>query len=234
MSSILLVLTAATHWTLNDGSLHPTGFWAEEFVAAHREFATVGANVAIATPGGSVPVADELSLSPEMNGGDLSKIADLRAYLAESQASLAAPLVLEDVDPAAYDAIFLPGGHGPMEDLARSEAVGRLLIAMLDAPKTVVGSVCHGPASFVAARRPDGAWAFEGRHITAFTDEEEAQAGFAPKAPWLLEARLRELGAKVDVGPAWASHVVVDGNLVTGQNPGSTTDAAKQLLLLLP
>jgi putative intracellular protease/amidase len=233
MSSILLVLTAATHWTLNDGSRHPTGFWAEEFVAAHREFAKAGATVAIATPGGSIPVADELSLSPQMNGGDLAKLADLRAYLAENRPALTTPLVLEDVDPSAYDAIFLPGGHGPMEDLARNEAVGQLLIAMLDGPATVVGTVCHGPASFIAARRPDGAWAFEGRHMTAFADEEETQAGLASKAPWLLETRLRELGAKVDAGPAWASHVVVDGNLVTGQNPGSTTDTAKQLLQLL-
>jgi putative intracellular protease/amidase len=233
MTSILIVLTGARTWTLNDGSAHPTGFWAEEFIAGHREFVAAGASVTIATPGGVVPLADELSLTPEMNGGDQAKIARMRSYLAQAQPLLEAAVAVEQVDPSAFDAIFVPGGHGPMEDLAVNESVGRLLVTFLDDPTKVVGSVCHGPASFLAATRANGSWAFEGRHITAFTDDEELQAGFAAKAPWLLETRLRELGAKVDAGPAWGSHVIVDGNLVTGQNPGSSTDAAKQLLLLV-
>ncbi len=146
------------------------------------------------------------------------------------QDALAAAIRLEDVDPLAYDAVFIPGGHGPMQDLAVNPDVARVLDALLDTPNKVVASVCHGPASFLAARRPDGSPLFAGRTLTAFTDEEETQAGFAPKAPWLLENRLRADGAHFDAGPAWAPHVVVDGNLITGQNPASAEAAANAVL----
>jgi putative intracellular protease/amidase len=233
MSSILVVLTGARHWTLRDGTEHPTGFWAEEFVESHRAFTAAGVAVTLATPRGVRPVVDELSLSSAMNGGDDAKVAEFRSYLAAVDGLLSSPRALQDLDPADYDAVFIPGGHGPMQDLAEDKEVGRLLVTMLDAPGKVVGSVCHGPASFLAARRDSGEWAFKGMKLTSFTNEEETQAGFASKAPWLLEDRLRDAGARFNAGQSWASHVVVEANLVTGQNPGSTVDAAAQVLRLL-
>jgi putative intracellular protease/amidase len=200
MSSLLMVLTGARTWTLKDGTAHPTGFWAEEFVVPHRMFTGAGLDVTITTLGGVTPVADELSLSLAMNGEDADKVADLRTYLAQVQGLLAAAMPLEEVDPASFDAVFIPGGHGPMQDLATSPPVAEVLATLLDDPTKVVASVCHGPASFLSAQRPDGTSLFESRQLTAFTDEEETQAGFAGKAPWLLEDRLRATGAKFEAG----------------------------------
>jgi putative intracellular protease/amidase len=229
MTNTLIVLTGTRIWTLNDGTEHPTGFWAEEFVAPHRAFTEAGHTITIATPGGVTPVADELSLAPAMNNNDEAAIAELRAYLAKTQEVLAAAVPLADVDPASYDVVFIPGGHGPMEDLAVDPDVARILEGTLDAPGKILASVCHGPASFVSATR-DGKWLFEGRTITAFLDDEESQAGFAERAPWLLEPRLTQQGAKFVAGPAWAPHVIVDGNLITGQNPASAEPAAQAVL----
>ena len=103
---------------------------------------------------------------------------------------------------------------------------------MLDAGK-VVSSVCHGPAGLLPAKRADGSWLFAGRRLTAFTDAEEQQAGLADQAPWLLESRLREAGAAFSSGEAWAPFVVVDDNLVTGQNPASSAEAAQKVVELL-
>jgi putative intracellular protease/amidase len=94
----------------------------------------------------------------------------------------------------------------------------------------VVTAVCHGPAGLLPANRQDGSWLFQGRRMTAFTDEEERLAGLAPRAPWLLESRLRERGAVFQAGPPWQSHVVVDGNLITGQNPASSQAATDRTL----
>jgi putative intracellular protease/amidase len=229
MTDTLIVLTGAPTWTLRDGTAHPTGFWVEEFADPHRIFTEAGHRITIATPGGVTPVGDELSLAPAMNGGDETLVADLRAYVQAAQEVLAAAVPLSSIDPADYDVVFIPGGHGPMEDLATDPDVARILEATLDDPGKVVASLCHGPASFVSATR-DGRWLFEGRRLTAFLDDEETQAGFADKAPWLLETRLRQQGAKFESAPSWQSHVVVDGNLVTGQNPASAAAAARAVL----
>jgi putative intracellular protease/amidase len=229
MTNTLLVLTGTQVWHLNDGTAHPTGFWAEEFVAPHRVFSEAGHTITIATPGGVTPVADELSLAPAMNNNDEGAIAELRAYLDKSQEALAAAVPLADIDPADYDVVFVPGGHGPMEDLATDADVARILEAVLDAPGKILASVCHGPASFVTATR-NGEWLFAGRNLTAFLDEEERQAGFAERAPWLLESRLAQQGAQFSAGPVWQPHLVTDGNLITGQNPASAEPAAHAVL----
>lgn len=229
MKKVLMVLTGATFWEFKDGTKHPTGFWAEEFVVPDRMFREAGLEVTIATPGAVTPVADEFSLVPETNNNDNAKVEEFRAYLAGSKENLAAAVALEEVDPSEYDIVFVPGGHGPMQDLATNTDIKRIFEATLDDPTKVVASLCHGPASFSTATR-DGQWLFKGRRLTAFLDEEETQVGFADKAPWLLESRLREYGAIFESGPAWGSYVVVDGNLVTGQNPASAEEAAKAVL----
>lgn len=225
MSSVLVVLSGARVWSLKDGTQHPTGFWADEFVAPYRLLLEAGHDVTIATPGARVPVVDQASL-----GDDLGP--ELRAYL-EKVDELESPARLEDVDPAAYDAVFIPGGHGPMQDLAVNPDIARILAAMLPDTGKVVASLCHGPAAFLAAGDADGNWLFKGRKLTAFTDDEEKQAGLADNAPWLLEDRLRAGGANFESGTAWASHVVVDGNLITAQNPASAEAAGQALLSLL-
>ena len=226
MPSLLLVLTGVDHWTLSDGTEHPTGFWAEELVAPMRVFRDAGVDVTIATPGGVRPTVDEASLSAEAAGGD-EQAAGLRDQLDAMADQLASPEVLEDVSAADYDGVFVPGGHGPMEDLAESEDLGRLLVTMLDDDK-VIASVCHGPAGLLSATRADGTWAFAGRRLAGFTNEEETQAGLADNAPWLLEDRMREAGGDMESGPAWSAYAVVDGNVVTGQNPASSVDVAQK------
>ncbi|MCX9191058.1 type 1 glutamine amidotransferase domain-containing protein [Carbonactinospora thermoautotrophica] len=232
MSTVLMVVSASNYWTLADGTRHPSGYWTEELVVPHRAFREGGLNVVVATPEGIAPTADPASLTPEMNGGDEAKVAEMRAYLDKISAELAKPARLEDVDPAAVDALFIPGGHGPMEDLARSEALGALLVRLLDDGK-LVSAVCHGPAGLLSARREDGTWAFNGYRVTAFTNVEEGQVGFADKASWLLEDRLRSEGGVFEAGEPWQPYVVVDRTVVTGQNPASSEPLAAKVIDLL-
>jgi putative intracellular protease/amidase len=230
MAKILFVVTGADHWTLADGTRHPSGFWAEEVVAPYRAFTEAGHDIAVATPGGVVPTVDRASLAPEVNGG--KENADLIAAELASIAPLQRPLKLEEADLADYAAVFFPGGHGPMEDLAGNADSGKLLTAALDSGKPL-GVVCHGPAALLAAEREDGSWPFTGYRLTGFTNAEETQAGLADKAKWLLQDRLVGLGADFQEGEPWAPKVVVDRNLVTGQNPGSSAALAAEILKVL-
>ncbi|MBZ9935546.1 type 1 glutamine amidotransferase domain-containing protein [Mesorhizobium sp. BR1-1-16] len=229
MPNILMILTSATKWSQKNGVQKSTGFWGEEFVTPHQIFSEAGADITIATPGGRPSIVDGLSLSPEANNGDTAKVAEVTAYLDQHQDLLKSPKRIEDVDIADYDAVVVPGGHGPMQDLAVNEAVGRVLTAALADSSKVVGALCHGQASFLSAGDAES-WPFAGRKLTSFTDEEETMVGLAQNAPWLLEDRLRAGGAEFSSGGAWSSHVVVDGNLVTGQNPQSAHGTAKAIL----
>ncbi|MGB4777395.1 type 1 glutamine amidotransferase domain-containing protein [Microbacterium sp.] len=231
MSNVLMVVTAADALTLADGSSHPTGYWAEELVVAHRELAAVGHAITIATPGGRVPTVDPGSLSVEVVG-DVDKVEGFRTYLASIARSLSQPLALDAVDPADYEAIVLPGGHGPMADLAFDADLGAILTSA-DAAGTPIAPFCHGPAGLLSAVDPTGALVFAGRRLTAFTDEEELTGGLGENTPWLVAGTLRERGALVEDGPAWTSHVVRDRNLITGQNPQSSEAVARLLIEVL-
>ncbi|WP_225829965.1 type 1 glutamine amidotransferase domain-containing protein [Streptomyces sp. NK08204] len=227
MSKILFVMTGVDQWTLADGTQHPTGFWAEEAVAPYEAFRAAGYEIVVATPAGVVPTVDSSSLAPEVNGGQEN--ADRIAGVLASMAELRSPVKLEDVSLDDYAAVFYPGGHGPMEDLAVDAHSGRLLTLALDSG-TPLGVVCHASAALLAATRTDGTNAFEGYDVAAFTNAEESQAGFADKAKWLLQDRLTEAGVNVRAGEPWAPNVVVDRNLVTGQNPASSAPVAAELL----
>ncbi|MFD4261158.1 type 1 glutamine amidotransferase domain-containing protein [Streptomyces sp. NPDC058534] len=227
MSKILFVLTGADHWTLADGTRHPTGFWAEEAVAPYEAFTAAGHEVVVATPGGVVPPVDRASLAPEVNGGQEN--ADRIARALDGFTQLRHPVSLSDVRLQDYAAVFYPGGHGPMEDLAVDAGSGRLLTEALRAG-TPLGVVCHGPAALLAAVDADGANAFAGLKVTAFTNDEETQGGLAERASWLLEDRLGEAGIVVRAAEPWAPHLVADRNLVTGQNPASAAPLAEELL----
>ena len=223
MSNILCVVTGARSWTLADGTTVPTGYWAEELLAPYRLLTEAGHTIAFATPGGVTPVVDEVSLAPDANDG-----ADVRPDL-EAIEGLKSPMKLEDVELGDYAAVFYPGGHGPMEDLSEDATSGRLIADALEAG-TPVAIVCHGPAALLPARTADGTPVVAGRRLTGFSNEEERAGGKADKAKWLLEDRLRELGADVTTGPAWQPFTVVDGDLLTGQNPASSAELARKLL----
>ncbi|MEU1026435.1 type 1 glutamine amidotransferase domain-containing protein [Streptomyces sp. NPDC005900] len=227
MSKILFVVTGADHWTLADGSTHPTGFWAEEAVAPYQVFKAAGHEIVVATPGAVVPTVDQGSLAPEVNGGQegADKVAAALADFPELQR----PVELAAVDLAEYAAVFYPGGHGPMEDLAVDADSGKLLTLALEIGMPL-GVVCHAPAALLAATKADGTNPFAGYRLTGFTNAEERQAGFAERAKWLLQDRLVALGADFQEGEPWAPKVVVDRNLVTGQNPASSAPLAEELL----
>ena len=230
MARILMVLSGADHWTLADGTQRPAGYWAEEFVVPHERFRGAGHTVDVATPGGRQPTPDPVSFDPEIAGAGVAHYAD---YIDSAVGLLKNPLPLADVDTAVYDAVVVTGGHGPMEDLAFDQEMARVLLDA-DADSTILAAVCHGPAALLSVSGPDGSWPFAGRELTALTNEEERLFGTAAVAPWLLESRLRERGAHFKGGTPWEPHVVVDGRLITGQNPASSSALAGAVLDRLP
>ena len=230
MTNILIVLSAADKWTRADGSIYESGVWAQEFVDLDEAFLRAGFKVDLASPGGIVPTMDKRSLDPNTVG---DKVAErMRAYLAQNAGRIAKPLVLSEVKTADYDAIVVPGGHGPVEDLYKDPDMGRVLIEA-DRTGKVIAAVCHGPAALLAARDENGQWPFAGRKMTSLSNEEEIEFGTAENAPWLLADTLRKQGALFEQGPNWHAHVVKDGNLLTGQNPQSSTPLAEVVIAAL-
>lgn len=227
MATVLFVVTGARHWTLADGTRHPTGFWAEELVAPYEVFTAAGYDVAVATPGGVEPAVDAASLAPEAVGGE-EKAEALKLGL-EGLDALRSPLAVEDVDLSQYDAVFYPGGHGPMEDLSGDEASARLLAEALGSGKPLA-LVCHAPAALLATEGAEGGSPFAGYRVTGFTNAEEQQAGLADNAPWLLQDRVTALGCQFDEGEPWGENVVVDRTLYTGQNPASSAPLARRVV----
>lgn len=229
MTSVLFVLSAAHVWTLDDGTQHPTGFWAEEFLVPYELFTAQGWDVTIATPGGARPVVDQISLS--VKGGVLpGKAKEYQEQLAELAPLLDHPKVLADVDADSFDLVFYPGGHAPMEDLSHDAVSGAILAGRLESGRPLA-LLCHAPAAVLAAARPDGTNPFAGRRMTALSNVEEKTNPVSWKASWLLQDRLEEIG--VDYSKAllpFRPHVVVDGALYTGQNPQSSQDLAERLI----
>ena len=223
MSRILFVMSGADRWTRKDGTTIPAGFFAEEVSAPHALFLEAGHTVGFASPGGRPPTLDVVSLDPEVAGPSAPSAGE---YVESIAGEVYSPDKLEDVDVADWDAVVVPGGHAPCEDLYENEAMGRLLVAA-DREGKIVAAVCHGPAALLSAVDGEGKWVFEGRRLTCFTVEEEEQYGTADGAPWLMETRLRELGGVIESGEPYAPFVVRDGRFITGQNPASSTPMAE-------
>ena len=230
MAKILFIVSGATYWVLKDGTRYATGYWAEEFANPYKIVTDAGHEVVVATPNGVVPNVDMMSLRPEMAGGAQGAL-ELEAIIRSAEV-MRRPLKLSDVRLEDYDAVYLPGGHGPMADLAFDADVGRLLTAQL-ASGNPLFIVCHGPASMLATRI-HGVSPFKGYRVTGFTNEEEEAVGLAPRATWLLETDLKEkVGVNFSRGEIWKPYMVEDRNLVTGQNPASAAVLAKRLLEVL-
>jgi putative intracellular protease/amidase len=229
VSKILIVMSAASTWERTDGSLYPTGYWAEELAAPHEKFVEAGFTVDFASPGGVLQPLDQHSADPEIAGAD----CDRSVEHAERALREFGPLLkLSEVDIDDYVAVVLPGGHGPVVDLYQDPDLGRLLTEADTAGK-LIGAVCHGPAALLSAVDAEGKWLFAGREMTAFTDEEEQLFGTADGAPWLLAGRLRERGAKHSGGPAYQAFNIRDKNLFTGQNPASSGPMADAMITAL-
>jgi putative intracellular protease/amidase len=227
MAKILFIVSGATYWVLTDGTRYATGYWAEEFARPYQILTDAGHEVVVATPGGVTPNVDMMSLRPSMAGGEDGAL-ELEGIIRSAEV-MRRPLRLSDVRLEDYDAVYVPGGHGPMADLALDADVGRLLTAQLASGKPLA-IVCHGPSAMLATR-VHGESPFKGYQVTCFTNEEEEAVGLAPRAPWLLETALQEkVGVSFSRGPVWEPYKVEDRNLITGQNPQSAAVLANRLL----
>lgn len=222
---ILMVLTS--HDQLGDTG-KKTGFWLEEFAAPYYVLKDAGADITLASPRGGQPPLD-----PKSDEADAQTEAT-RRFKADpaAQAALASTMPLSDIDAAGYDAVFYPGGHGPLWDLAEDGNSIRLIEAFV-ATDRPVGAVCHAPGVLRHVRGADGKPLVSGRRVTGFTNSEEEAVGLTDVVPFLVEDMLIANGGHYEKGGDWGVHVVTDGKLVTGQNPASSEEAAKALLALL-
>lgn len=233
MKKALFVVTAADRWTLNDGEVHPSGYWGEEVAMPHKIFSEKGWNITVATPSGKKPTLDHLSL--QLKGGSAPwKVGKIKNYLKSIENQLNNPIILEDISETEfineYDLVFYPGGHGPMEDLAYNKTSGELLNSRLASGKPLA-LLCHAPAAILATADDSGQTPFAEREMTGLSNREELFNRFAKKAPWLLEDKLKELGIKYSKAKLpLKSFVVVDGNLYSGQNPQSSEKLAERLV----
>ncbi|EHK65391.1 type 1 glutamine amidotransferase domain-containing protein [Achromobacter arsenitoxydans] len=220
--NILIVLTS--HDTLGDTG-RKTGFWLEEFAAPYYAFVDAGAKVTLASPKGGQPPLDPKSDDPDAQTDDTRRFRKD----ADAQRLLASTRRLADVQPADYDAVFYPGGHGPLWDLAEDAKSVALIETMLAAGKPV-SAVCHAPGVLRHAKTADGKPLVQGRQVTGFSNAEEAAVQLTDVVPFLVEDELAKLGGRYSKGPDWQSHVVADGLLITGQNPASSVGVAEALL----
>lgn len=225
MKKILVVLTS--HDQLGDTG-EKTGFWLEELAAPYYAFLDAGAELTLASPKGGQPPLDPKSNEPG------SQTEATRRFEADAKASaaLANTRKLSDVSLADFDAVFYPGGHGPLWDLAEDSASIALIENAIQAGKPV-GAVCHAPAVLRHVKGTDGKPLVSGKAVTGFTNTEEEAVGLTKVVPFLVEDMLKANGGRYSKGDDWQSHVEVDGLLVTGQNPGSSEAAARALLKVL-
>jgi putative intracellular protease/amidase len=230
MAKILFIVSGATYLVLKDGTRYATGYWAEEFARPYKALTEAGHDVVVATPGGTTPNVDMMSLRPSMTGGEQGAL-DLEAIIRSAEV-MRRPLQLSDVRLEDYDAVYMPGGHGPMQDLSVDADVGRLLTAQLASGKPLA-IVCHGPSALLATRI-HGESPFRDYRVTCFTNDEEEAVGLASKCQWLLEDELKDkIGVEFSRGPIWEPYMVEDRNLITGQNPHSAIVVAERLLKIL-
>lgn len=222
---VLVVLTS--HDQLGDTGAK-TGFWVEEFAAPYYVMADAGVDITIASPKGGQPPIDPKSALPDFQT-EATKRFDADKAL---QAKLANSIVLADVTAKDYDAIFYPGGHGPLWDLANDKSSIALIETFWQHDKPVA-AVCHAPAVFQFVKNADGSPLVQGKKVTGFSNSEEEAVQLTEVVPFLVEDELIKLGGQYSKGEDWSSYVVKDGKLITGQNPGSSEETAKALLNLL-
>ena len=222
---ILMVLTS--HDQLGDTG-RKTGFWLEEFAAPYYAFKDAGADVTLVSPSGGQPPLDPKSDEPD------SQTAATRRFKADpvAQAALARTGKLSEVSGAGFDALFYPGGHGPLWDLAEDAHSIKLIESMSAAGKPVA-AVCHAPGALRHAKAADGSPLVKGKKVTGFTNTEEEAVQLTKVVPFLVQDMLVERGGIYSKADDWHPYVVTDGKLITGQNPASSEPAAVAVLALL-
>ena len=223
--NILMVLTS--HDQLGDTG-KKTGFWLEEFAAPYYVFKDAGAKITLASPKGGQPPLDPKSDEPDAQTEATNRFKSDK----DAQAALANTTPLDKISDQDYDAVFYPGGHGPLWDLATDQR-SIALIETMYADGKVVAAVCHAPAALLNANAPDGGALVRHKRVTGFTNSEEEGVQLTDIVPFLLEDALLENGGRYSKGPDWAPYVVTEGSLVTGQNPASSEPAAREVLRLL-
>jgi putative intracellular protease/amidase len=223
--NILMILTS--HDQLGDTG-KKTGFWLEEFAAPFYVLKDAGHQITLASPQGGQPPIDPKSAEP----GSQTAATKRFDQDEEAKAQLASTRKLADVDPAQFDAVFYPGGHGPLWDLAEDGNSKQIIEATFRAGKPVA-AVCHAPAVFRHTKAEDGSPLVKGRKVTGFTNSEEAAVGLVDVVPFLVEDMLKELGGNYSKAGDFQPYVVRDGLLITGQNPASSEPAAEALLKVL-
>ena len=222
---ILLVLTS--HDQLGNTG-HKTGFWLEEFASPYYVFKDAGAQITLASPKGGQPPIDPKSDAPDAQTAATRRFAED----AEAQQLLANSLPLAQVRAEDFDALFYPGGHGPLWDLAE-DATSIALIERFIALGKPVGAVCHAPGVLRHVKAADGTPLVHGKRVTGFSNSEEAAVELTDVVPFLVEDMLKNHGGVYGRAADWHSHVEVDGLLVTGQNPASSDASAEALLTLV-
>lgn len=222
---ILMVLTS--HDQLGDTG-KSTGFWLEEFAAPYYVFHDAGLEVTLASPKGGQPPLDPKSDEPDAQTDATRRFRSD----ADAQRLLASTNKLDSISAEDFDAVFYPGGHGPLWDLAR-DAHSIKLIETFWASGKPVGAVCHAPGVLREVKTPDGVPLVKGKRVTGFTNSEEEGVGLTAVVPFLVEDELKKAGGLFERTDDWGEYAVVDGHLVTGQNPASSTVAAEELLKLL-
>ena len=222
---ILMVLTS--HDQLGNTGLK-TGFWLDEFAAPYYIFKDAGADITLASPKGGQPPLDPKSDEA------VSQTAATQRFKADAaaQTALANTVKLSTVAAEGFDAVFYPGGHGPLWDLAEDKQSIALIEAMFAAGKPV-SAVCHAPGVLRHTKGTDGLPLVNRKSVTGFTNTEEAAVQLTDIVPFLVEDELKKAGGKYSKGTDWLPYVIVDGNLVTGQNPASSEPAAVEVLKLL-
>jgi putative intracellular protease/amidase len=238
---ILMLLTGIKELTLRDGQKYSTGFWAEEFAVPYKKFKNARYEIEIATVGGIVPVPDESSLTTEGQSwvrpkgtyrDDAAKVQEYKKIIDEAL-ELRNPRNVQDFtkdNMKKYAGIYFVGGHGCLGDMAGSESMGSITIwaKELNIP---IAAVCHGHCGLIKAVDDDGNWIFKGYDLTCFSHDEEKTTSLYKNIPFILKDRLKKLGGKYSKSPImWGSYVIVDRNLITGQNPYSSVELADVFL----
>ena len=224
MKSIKVLFIASSHDKMGDTDIR-TGVWLEELAAPYYVFKDGGADVVMASPkGGLVP------LDPKSESIIMATWVTKR-FLKDEEAMnfLSGSILLEEVNADDFDVVFLPGGHGAMWDIAGNKIVKQLLEAFNSENKPI-GSVCHGVVGLLSLQNDNGELLVNGKRLTCFSNSEEESAGLNRIVPFLLETRLLSLGALYSKAPNYVSHVVTDGNIITGQNAASSEDVAKKIV----
>lgn len=223
---VLVVLTSVDK---TEKSGKPIGWYLPELAHPYDVLKEAGVEMTFASPKGGVAPLDQASV--EMFGSDPSSKNFLENHKEVWETTR--PLSEFAGRAGEFDALFFPGGHGPMYDLA-FDAGSHALVADFAAQGKPVASVCHGPAAVVNAKTKDGEYVVKGRAVTGFSNVEEDQAGFTPEMNFMLESRLKENGGRYELADApWGEKVVVDGNIITGQNPASALGVGKAIVKAL-